>query len=161
MAQQLFTLNATDSQHASQAEQFAGVEDRHELFYPTGYISVAFADQAELEQAHTALLAAGWAAEELRPFTARQVLERIATVMARPSWLRDALVWFPSEEQRLRDQYLSVARQGGCFLLVHAPEESRRRKAQAELFRFAILLARYYGHWTITTLSRPLAPCVV
>jgi hypothetical protein len=128
------------------AEDLTDVRKRIEgnVFYPTGYIVVALDPDAEVEQAHRALLSAGFSDDDCIHVPAQTLVEEAQAELHKPHPL--AILGY---SMQTLERHLQLAREGCDFLLVKAPDQNAEERVRSVLSGVPIRLAVKYGHFLI------------
>lgn len=118
------------------------------VFSPTGHIVMALKDDASAEKARAALLAAGFGEDEVTHHTRDQVIAE-----AEKSKEQEASPLQIGQDVAKIDEYLALAKDGCGFLVVHAPEEDRTKRAMAVVKPFGLKFAEKYNRLTLEELA--------
>jgi hypothetical protein len=118
------------------------------VFSPTGHIVMALQDDAAAEKARAALIAGGFGEDEITHHTRDQVIaeaEKSKEQAASPPQI--------GQDVAKIDEYLALAKDGCGFLVVHAPEEERTKRAIAIAKPFGLKFAEKYNRLTLEELA--------
>jgi hypothetical protein len=118
------------------------------VFSPTGHIVMALKDDAAAEKARAALIANGFGEEEVIHHTRNQVITE-----AEKSKEQEASPLQIGQDVVKIDEYLALANAGCGFLVVHAPEDERTRRAIAIAKPFGLKFAEKYNRLTLEELA--------
>ncbi len=113
-------------------------------FQPDGYLVVILSDAEEGERAEAALVAAGFAAHDVKRYPGERILETYEAYAARRN-LVDKVVGAVVDDAEGRDLYLAYAREGACALWLRLPNEADVPKALRVLADRSYVHTRYYG----------------
>lgn len=113
-------------------------------FRPQGYLVAILADAEEAQRAETALVEKGFAPQDIKLYTGKQVLENHDLYMGRRSVVSKA-VGAIADDAEGRELYLSYAREDRCAMWVRIPDEGNVPKALRVLADHDYLHTRYYG----------------
>lgn len=92
-------------------------------FKPTGHVMVGLPDADQRDALATALVAAGWAADRVQVFNARETADQMQALIDNAS----PLAGFGSEIGMMR-RYLEETRRGTRWLLVRAEQEEELQR---------------------------------
>lgn len=115
-------------------------------YRPEGYLVEIIADIQEGRRAEAALTEAGFAPEDIKLYTGKQILDNQAVYVGRRSVITKLVAWIFAEDTEGRELYLAYARQDRCAIWLRILDEGRVAKALRVLADFDCLHARYYGH---------------
>jgi hypothetical protein len=115
------------------------------LVFNPKVILVAILDNSEAcERARTALIDAGFVAEDLRVYTSQEILaDHEVYLMARSTTRR--VVGTLTDDQATIDLYFGYAREGRAALWVHVPEKHDASRAIRYLTDHHVLHYRYFS----------------
>lgn len=119
-------------------------------YYPKGWVVAVIHERAEAERAAEALRTAGFADEDVRLFSGREVLELDRAFDEQRSIGQRLGGLLSSDEAAAQQEYLDEARRGRHFVLVHA---SGPERAGAILASHEAHAMRHYGDLAITDLT--------
>lgn len=127
------------------------------MFYPKHYTLAGFADMAAAEAAAQALVAAGFAAGDVRTVSGRFLVEELESQEDAGLFdrIKAAIAEFIGTETYFIDQDVELARKGGAFVFVYTPEESDGQRAEAVLRRHPTVHARRYLGMAIERVIEP------
>jgi hypothetical protein len=114
-------------------------------YRPEGYLVEIIADVQQGREAEAALTEAGFAAEDIKLYTGKQILDNQAEYTGRRSVLTKLLAAIVAEDVEGRELYLAYARDDRCAMWVRILDEDRVPRALRVLAAFDCLHARYYG----------------
>jgi hypothetical protein len=126
-------------------------------FYPRNYIIAGYRSFREAEAAEMAFAAAGTNAEDVRAATGDFVVNQLEA-HREASWLERAeahVAEFAGTESGYLDDDAELARKGGAFLFVYAPEDRHVNRARAVFERHRPAYARRYLNVAIERLVEP------
>ena len=115
------------------------------VFNPKDFLVTILESTEACERARTALMDAGFGAEDLRVYTSQEILEDHEVYLAARSttrWVVGAL----TDDQETIDLYFGYAREGRAALWVHVPEKHDASRAMRYLIDHQVLHYRYYGN---------------
>jgi hypothetical protein len=118
------------------------------VFSPTGYLVLAFPQDADARKAREALLAGGYGEDELLQSTAKQVQDDIEKTRPAVSILAQM-----GTELEHQNEHLEAAKRGCGFLLVYAPSEAETNRVMRVARRFDVQLAHKYNVLTVEDLK--------
>ena len=113
-------------------------------FRPEGYLVVILSDGDEGQRAETALVAAGFAARNVKSYTGEQILENYEVYKDRRT-ITDKVVGAVVDDSESRDLYHGYAREGQSAVWLRLPDETDVPKALRVLADHDYLHTRYYG----------------
>jgi hypothetical protein len=114
-------------------------------YRPEGYLVEIIADIQEGRRARAALTDAGFAPQDIKLYSGRQILDNQVNYVRRRSVITKLVAWIFAEDVEGRELYLAYARQDRCAMWVRILDEGRVAKALRVLADFDCLHARYYG----------------
>jgi hypothetical protein len=117
------------------------------VFSPTGHVVMGFTSDEAMKAARQALLAAGFNETSITSFSSQEVVLEIDTMKSNAS-----IVAVHADEGRWMEQHLELARRGGGFLVVYAPDESESTHAVDIARDFGLKLAHKYNRLTLVDL---------
>jgi hypothetical protein len=118
-------------------------------FRPEGYLVVMLPDEDEAKRAEAALVAGGFASNDIKLYPGEQILATFEIYKAQRD-LADKVVGAVTDDVEGRDLYLDYAREGRCALWLRVPDEFKVPKALRVLADREYLHTRYYGVKTET-----------
>jgi len=118
------------------------------VFSPTGYVLMAFADDASAEKARQALIRGGFREGDAIHYGHQEVLEEFEKSEEHSV---DPLQI--GQEIDKVDRYMGLAKQGAGFLVVHAPEDELSRRAISIVRPFNLKFAEKYNRLTMEELA--------
>jgi hypothetical protein len=113
-------------------------------FRPQGYLVVILVDTDEAQRAETALVGEGFAHQDIKLYTGKQILENHEAYMGRRG-IASKVVGAVADDDEGRELYLSYAREDRCAMWVRIPDEGDVPKALRVLADYDYLHTRYYG----------------
>ena len=113
-------------------------------FRPQGYLVVILANPEEARRAETALVANGFAPQDIKLYTGEQILKTNERYNQQRGVASKALGVFGDDVEG-RELYLSYAREDRCVMWVRIPDEGNVPKALRVLADYDYLHTRYYG----------------
>ena len=111
-------------------------------FNPVGHAMLAFTSDAVAADAHKALSAAGFAADDVLVFTSGELFPDLEEMMRNAS----GAAGFGYEITLMR-RYMTLASEGCGWLIVFSPEEEQVKKVAAVAKQFAARSAAHYGRF--------------
>ena len=136
------------------AERFVGPLAYHfGTYYPTGYVVAVLDSSNQAKQAAHALYEAGFDADQVRVFTADEVLAidgRFRQERTLAQRIGHALA---ADEGEAEQEYLGAAQRGHAFVTVHAPDAAEARRVAAIVTQQGAYDVRHYGRALLTDLS--------
>jgi hypothetical protein len=114
------------------------------VFNPKGFLVAILENTEACARARTALLEAGFGAEDLRVYTSREILEDHEVYLAARSRTR-RVVGTLTDDQATIDLYFGYANEGRGALWVHVPEKHDASRATRCLIDHQVLHYRYFG----------------
>jgi hypothetical protein len=118
------------------------------VFSPTGHVVMAFGDDNSAEMAQRALLAGGFAPDEVTRYNKEDVVLECEKSMEHAS--SPAQI---GQDVAKIEEYLALAKKGCGFLVVHAPEEERTKQAIALVHPYGLKFAEKYNRLTLEELA--------
>lgn len=116
------------------------------IFYPRHYIIAGYHNLADAEAAEAAFRKEGFAAEDVRAATGEFVIGQLEARHG-ASWLErmeQKLVEFAGTETGYLREDADLARDGGAFLFVYAPDDARLNQARRVFAQHGPAYARRY-----------------
>jgi hypothetical protein len=118
------------------------------LFYPRGYVVVAFEDAGEAESARELLIMGGYDPQDVFLSDATTVLEHTKAHLGSANPLAKAL----GPEYAAESRHQELAEKGHTFLLAYAPSELDTERLMNVVRRFRFGLAQKYDRFTLQEL---------
>jgi hypothetical protein len=118
-------------------------------FRPEGYLVVILVSSEEAQRAETALVGKGFATQDIKLYTGKQILDIQKEYMRRRGLTGKAVSPF-LEDIGGRELYLGYARDDRAAIWVRIPDEYEVPKALRVLADHDYLHTRYYGSGTMT-----------
>lgn len=113
-------------------------------FHPEGYLVVILANADEGRRAEATLVAAGFAAHDMKIYSGKQILEDYELYASRRALTDKATEPFVHDLES-KELYLGYARDDRCALWLRLPDEDHAPKALRVFADSDYLFARYYG----------------
>jgi hypothetical protein len=113
-------------------------------FRPEGYLAVILSDDDDGERAANALVADGFARDDFKLYTGKQILANFEVYSARRN-LTDKVTGPVVDDSEGRERYLGYAREGRCALWLRLPDEDKVATALRSLADTTYVHARYWG----------------
>ena len=110
------------------------------VFKPVGYIVASFRSEEDMARASAALQDAGFGADAQRRYSAVEMLRQADIDIQQASPLASV-----GQELNLVKAHRELARQGQCFLVVHAPSGEQTEKVAAVMRANHATRAQKYG----------------
>jgi hypothetical protein len=117
------------------------------VFKPVGCVVISFPSAAQADEAASALSDAGFAAADVRRLSDREMLEHIRHDLQHASPLAAV-----GQELNLVKAHQALAERGYHWLIVHAPEDDRARRAATLAAEHGAERAQRYGPFLIEEL---------
>ena len=114
------------------------------VFRPQGFLVVMLVGADEGRAAASALMEAGFAEDDLKLYTAEEILANYERYVEDRT-LPERLAGVVTDDVEGRDLYLSYARDGRSALWMHIPDENDVKKALLVLSGHPYVHSRYYG----------------
>ncbi len=115
------------------------------VFNPKGFLVAILEDDDACERSRAALVSGGFASEDLRVYTSKQILEDHELYLRARSTAR-RVVGALTDDQRTIELYFGYAREGRGALWIHAPEEHDVSRAVRKLVDHNVLHYHYFGN---------------
>jgi hypothetical protein len=118
------------------------------VFSPTGHVVMAFANDDGAEMARGALLAGGFAENEVSRYDKGDVIlecERSNEQVSNPVQI--------GQDVAKIAEYLALAKEGCGFLVVHAAADERSKQALAIVHSYGLKFAEKYNRLTLEELA--------
>ncbi len=128
------------------------------LFYPKHYTLAGFANLELARKAADALIGHGNPSEDVLVVSGEELIEKITRMDNEAGWLdrmRMKISEFIGTETYFIDQDVTLAKQGGAFVLVYTPEEADGIKVKSVLIATGAEYARRYLNMAIERLIEP------
>jgi hypothetical protein len=119
-----------------------------EVFSPTGHVVMAFPDDDSSILARSALLAGGFSENEVARYTKGEVIRECEKSKGQTSNPMQI-----GQDVAIIAEYLALAKQGCGFLVVHAPEAERSKRAIAIVQPYGLKFAEKYNRLTLEELA--------
>jgi hypothetical protein len=119
------------------------------LFYPRGYVIVAFKDEGEAQSARELLMMGGYDPEDVFLSDPATVLEHTKSHLGSASRLAKNL----GPEYAAETRHQELAKQGYTFLLAYAPSDLDAERLMNVARRFQIGLAQKYDRFALQELK--------
>ena len=119
------------------------------LFYPRGYVVVAFDNADEAESARELLVMGGYDPEDVFLSDPATVLEHTTAHLGSANALAKAL----GPEYAAETRHQELAKEGHTFLLAYAPSELDTERLMNVVRRFRIRLAQTYDRFSLEELT--------
>ena len=119
------------------------------VYYPRGYLVVAFRRREDAERVRQDLLTGGYDASDVRLFTGDEVARSAALDLERNSGIL-ARVGRSAETVKA---HLEAAREGCTFLFIYAPGDLELERAMNVVRRVPFELAHHYHRFAIHVLK--------
>ena len=113
-------------------------------FRPRGYLVVILADADEAQRAEAALVENGFAAQDIKLYTGKQILETHEVVKERRGLASKALGTVGDDAEG-RELYVGYAREDRSAMWVRIPDQDNVPKALRVLADYEYVHTRYYG----------------
>ncbi len=128
------------------------------LFYPLHYTLAGFLDPDQAQTALDRLAESGFSTDDLHVVSGAQLIAAIDEIEDGNNWLdrvRARIADFLGTETYFIDQDLTLARQGGVFLLAYTPEDDSAKAVQGVLEGARPVYARRYLRMAIDRIIEP------
>ena len=119
------------------------------LFYPRGYVVVAFEEADQAESARELLIMGGYDPEDVFLSDPATVFEHTKNHLGSASSLAKAL----GPEYAAETRHQELAKEGNSFLLAYAPSELDTQRLMNVVRRFRIRLAQKYDRFALEELA--------
>jgi hypothetical protein len=117
------------------------------VFKPVGHVVVSFPPATDLDAVSRALAEVGFPPEEVRRYSAREMVEQADRDLAEATALASL-----GQEANLVKAHRALAEQGYGFLVVHAPKDGQAATVAEVAGRFGAERAQHYGRMLIEEL---------
>ena len=114
------------------------------VFNPKGFLVAILEDDAACRRALETLVGFGFAPEDLRIYTSKQILDDHELYLAARSKTRRVVAAL-TDDQTTIELYFGYAREGRGALWVHTPEKHDASRAIRYLTDHGVLHYRYFG----------------
>jgi hypothetical protein len=118
------------------------------IFSPTGHVVMAFATEADANQASAALTSAGFKGDSITHYSSGEVLTQIKGTEDTD----DKALQLGQEKEKL-DRYVELAKKGSGFLVVYAPKDEDTKRAVDIVRPFNLKFAEKYNRLTLEELA--------
>jgi hypothetical protein len=118
------------------------------IFYPTGWIVIAFKDKALAEQVQRDLITGGYDAKDCMLFDASDVIPSARGQLENADWLGRL-----GRADEMVQAHLKAAEGGSTFLLVYAPSDAEADRVMNVARRVPFQFAHRYQRFAIETLK--------
>jgi hypothetical protein len=118
------------------------------VFSPTGFVVMVFDSDSDAERARQSLIENGFKEDDATRYTGNDVIgefEKSAKHALDPIQI--------GQDVAKVEQYLTLAREGCGFLILHAPEEEAARSAVEIVHNLGLKFAEKYNRLTIEELQ--------
>ena len=141
---------------AVHAADFKGGDTSFGIFYPTGYVLSVFPDKGQADRAVTALVAAGFANDDLVVATGAEVLVYSGELrgdLGLFSRFERFVAGLFGDEATLADELVGLAERGHAFVAIHAPDDAATKRAAEAVREFEPVVLRKFDPMTYTDLQ--------
>ena len=114
------------------------------IFYPTGWIVVAFPETRSAEQVRSDLLTGGYDEEECRLVRSDEVIPAARHQLDDSSWLGRL-----GKADEMLQRHLAAARRGSAFLVIFAPTDDEAERVMKVVRRVPFDFAHRYRRFAI------------
>lgn len=121
-------------------------------FYPLHSVIAHIDDGGRAAAAETALLDAGWEAEDVLRLSGEEVTRNAGDFEGGRSLLQRIGAAFPSEETQIENEFKDAAARGAWMLFAKAETGEKRARARSILLEHGGYGLRHYGDRVITDL---------
>jgi hypothetical protein len=118
------------------------------IFYPTGWIVLAFKDKAQAERVQRDLFAGGYDAQDCMLFDSSDVIPSAREQLENADWLARL-----GRADEMVQTHLNAAQGGSTFLLVYAPSDGEAVRVMNVARRVPFQFAHRYRRFAIETLE--------
>src|SRR5918912_630576 len=132
---------------AVHAADFKGGDTEFGIFYPTRYVLSVFPYAAHADRAVAALLAAGFASDDLVVATGAEVLVYAGELRSNPglfSRFERFVAGLVADEATLADELVGLAERGHTFVAIHAPDDAATTRAVGAVRAVAPVVLRKF-----------------
>jgi hypothetical protein len=131
-----------ESRNPAQMKQFG-------IFYPLGYLVVAFPEQKDAQQVQRDLMTGGYDRADCELYTSEEVAAAAERNLAENTGFLARLGWADEAVQA----HLDAAKQGSAFLLIYAPGDTDTARAMNVIRRVPFEFAHRYHRFVIEELK--------
>ena len=138
---------------AVHAADFKGGDTEFGIFYPTGYVLSVFPDVANADRAVAALLAAGFASDDLVVATGAEVLVYAGELRSNRglfSRFERFVTGLYGGEATLAEELVGLAERDHAFVAIHAPDDAATTRAAEAVHAFAPVVLRKFDRLSYT-----------
>lgn len=114
------------------------------IFYPTGWIVVAFPEMESAQRVRNDLLTGGYSEEECKLVRGDQVIPTAAAQLDDASWLGRL-----GKADEMLQQHLTAAKRGSAFIVVYAPSDDEAERVMNVVRRVPFEFAHRYRRFAI------------
>ncbi|MEO7985983.1 MAG: hypothetical protein ABI766_05585 [Gemmatimonadales bacterium] len=132
---------AEESEKAQAPRQFG-------IFYPRGYVVIAFEKQAEADQMRRLLIDGGYDENDIKSLSSEQVLQGASDDLRELSPLIKAL----GDEALMAKSHVASAAKGHTFLVAYAPSDLDTERLMNVARRVGYAKAQKYDRFTVSEL---------
>lgn len=118
------------------------------IFYPTGWIVLAFKDKALAERVQRDLMTGGYEAQDCMLFDAGDVIPTAREQLENADWLGRL-----GRADEMVQTHLNAAKGGSTFLLVYAQTDDEAERVMNVARRVPLQFAHRYRRFAIQTLK--------
>lgn len=118
------------------------------IFYPTGWIVVAFADKAAAARAQRDLMTGGYDPEDCMLIEAKDVIPTAESQLEGADWLARL-----GKADEMVEQQLRAAKGGSAFLVVYASTDHEAHRVMNVVRRAPFQFAHRYRRFAIETMT--------
>jgi hypothetical protein len=131
-----------ESLNPAQMKQFG-------IFYPLGYLVVAFPEQKDAQQVQRDLMTGGYDQADCELYTSEEVAAAAERNLAENTGFLARLGWADEAVKA----HLDAAKQGSAFLLIYAPGDTDTARAMNVIRRVPFEFAHRYHRFVIEELK--------
>ncbi|HEY2344856.1 MAG TPA: hypothetical protein VGH80_03110 [Xanthomonadaceae bacterium] len=127
------------------------------LFYPRHYILIGLDNEGRAQEVEQIFLAAGFASDDVACASGSFVTGKLESTRdpGLIERIKIGIAHIAGTEQGYIDDDLKLARRGGAFVFVHAPDEATATRAAAIIKRIHPMYARHYRELAIDRIVYP------
>lgn len=118
------------------------------IFYPRGYVVVAFRTPEDAERMHWSLVEGGYAEDDIKTLDTKRVLEGASADLEQLNPLVRAL----GSEAQATESHKAGAEAGHTFLVAYAPSDLDTERLMNVARRIGYVKAQKYDRFTVTEL---------
>jgi hypothetical protein len=118
------------------------------IFYPTGWMVVAFKDKSDADRVQRDLRAGGYEAEDCMLLSADDVIPAAKGQLENADWLARL-----GKADEMVETHLRAARGGSTFVVVSAPTDAEAERVMNVVRRVPFQFAHRYRRFAIETLK--------